>query len=384
MRIFISAGEPSGDLHGANLVEHLRARHPDIECVGFGGDKMTSVGCKLLYPLCDLAVMWFARVFANLHKFAAILSQADRYLRHHRPDAVVLIDCPGFNFWIARRAKFHGIPVFYFVPPQIWAWLNYRVRRMQKHVDHVLCCLPFEKTWYAERGVHAHYVGHPYFDELTEQIVDETFVEKQRKRSRNLVALLPGSRTQEVEANLSTLIRAANQIARAVPNACFSVACFRDAHKRMVDEYLGQHPGLPIETHVGRTPEIIESSKTCIAVSGSVSLELLYRAKPSVIVYRTTRFGMRVAGWLMTTEYICLVNLLAGKVLFPELLSHRCKANEAAEHVIDWLTDSRRYEALLGEICTLRQQVAMPGACEYTAEFILKQLLGEQASLIAA
>jgi lipid-A-disaccharide synthase len=145
---------------------------PDLECVGFGGDKMEAAGCKLLYPLCQLSVMWFLRVLANLHVFMNVLSQADRYFRHHRPDAVILIDYPGLHWWIARRAHYHGIPVFYFVPPQIWAWASWRVKNMQRWVDHVLCTLPFEKTWYEERGVPAHYIGHPYFDELGQQRLD--------------------------------------------------------------------------------------------------------------------------------------------------------------------------------------------------------------------
>src|SRR5262245_15701133 len=159
MRIFISAGEPSGDVHGGNLVRELRRLHPGVECVGFGGEHMAQAGASLLYRLTDLAVMWFARVLVNAVKFLQLLSQADRYFRHHRPDAVVLIDYPGFNWWIARRAKAHGIPVFYFVPPQLWAWAGWRVKKMRRFVDHVLCSLPFEEPWYQARGVAAHYVG---------------------------------------------------------------------------------------------------------------------------------------------------------------------------------------------------------------------------------
>ena len=122
MRIFISAGEPSGDLHGANLIHELRRLNPSVECVGFGGDRMAAVGCWLLYPLCQIAVMWFARVLAHAPVFLSLLSKTDRFFRHEKPDAVVLIDYPGFNWWVARRAHFHGIPVFYFVPPQLWGW----------------------------------------------------------------------------------------------------------------------------------------------------------------------------------------------------------------------------------------------------------------------
>src|SRR5207302_8235615 len=124
-----------------------------------GGEHMQAAGCRLLFPLCRLAVMGIVRVLTNVHSFLQLLSRADRFFRHHRPDAVVLIDYPGFNWWLARRARFHGIPVFYFIPPQLWAWAGWRIKKMRRFVDHVLCSLPFEESWYRERAVHAHYVG---------------------------------------------------------------------------------------------------------------------------------------------------------------------------------------------------------------------------------
>ena len=129
MRIFFSVGEPSGDLHGANLIRELRLRHAEIECVGFGGPKMAEAGCQLVADLTQLAIMWFARVLLNLHRFWGLLRQADRFFRYERPDAVVLIDYPGFNWWVARRAKAYGIPVFYYGTPQIWAWATHRVKK---------------------------------------------------------------------------------------------------------------------------------------------------------------------------------------------------------------------------------------------------------------
>src|SRR5262245_53000269 len=252
MRIFISAGEPSGDLHGANLIRELRARHPGVECVGFGGERMAAAGGKLLYPLCQLAVMWFARVLANAPRFLELISRADRYFRRERPDAVVLIDYPGFNWWVARRARFHGIPVFYFVPPQLWGWAGWRVKKMRRFVDHVLCTLPFEKAWYQARGVEAHYVGHPYFDELPRQQFDRTFVAEQQARPGKVIGLLPGSRTQEVERNLSTLVRAAARIRAARPDTRFLVACFKPSQARYVRAYLERHGTSGIEPHVGR------------------------------------------------------------------------------------------------------------------------------------
>ena len=376
MRIFLCAGEPSGDLHGANLVRLLRQRCPDVECIGFGGERMATAGCRLLYPLCSLAVMWFVRVLAKAPTFLKLLSQADRYFRHQRPDAVVLIDYPGFNWWLARRAHFHGIPVFYFVPPQLWAWAGWRVKKMQRWVDHVLCNLPFEQAWYQSRGVNAHFVGHPYFDELPRQKLEPAFLAGQEGRGGEIIGILPGSRKQELERNLSTLVRAAARIHRERPQSRFLVACFRQAHKEMVDAYLANHSPLPIETFVGRTPEIIELSRACLAVSGSVSLELLYRGKPSVMLYRIGKLDLRVGRWFIKSPYISLVNLLAEKELFPEFLTDRCKAEAMAGRILNWLNDPNAYKEICGQLVALRERVARPGACARTADFILEVLKG--------
>ncbi len=370
MRIFVCAGEPSGDLHAGNLVRALRQQDPTIECLGYGGEHLARAGGRLLFPLCDLAVMWFGRVLAHAPTFLRLLYRADRYFCRERPDAVVLIDYPGFNWWLARRARAHGIPVFYFVPPQLWAWAGWRVRKMRRLVDHVLCTLPFEEPWYRQRGVAAHYVGHPYFDELPRQQLEALFL-AEHSQGGPIIGVLPGSRTQEVSRNLPTLVRAAQHIHAARPDCRFLAACYRPAHGDMVQNYLAEQPPLPLEVCVGRTPEIIQLAHSCVAVSGSVGLELLYRGKPTVVVYRISRLDLRLARLFMTTRYISLVNLLAEREVFPEFLSGRCPAAEVAEQVVTWLNDQERYQQVCAELAALRQRVAEPGACQRTARFIL-------------
>ena len=379
MRIFFSVGEPSGDIHGANLIRSLERLRPDLESVGFGGDHMAAAGCRHLFPLCNHAVMGFSDVLARMPQFLDLLSQADRYFRHKRPDAVVLIDYPGFNWWIARRAHFHGIPVFYFVPPQLWAWASWRVEKMRRFVDHVLCSLPFEEAWYRERGVKAEFVGHPFFDELPRQKLDADFLDTQRRQGGTIIGILPGSRTHEVAQNFKTQLRAAEAIHHARPETRFLVACFKDRHQQMAAEMLRKFPSLPIQTFVQKTQEIIELSKACMAVSGSVSLELLYRLKPTVITYRGTTLQAAVFRPFLKAKYITLVNLLADKMLFPEFLSVQCTSREVSRTMLGWLTDDQAYAEICGELLALREQVARPGACERAAERIVAALARERS-----
>jgi lipid-A-disaccharide synthase len=373
MRVFICAGEPSGDLHGANLIRALRQSCPGVECVGFGGERMEAAGCRLLYPLCGLAIMGVWRVLAHGRVFVKLLGEAGSFFRNERPDAVVLIDYPGFNWWVARSARRAGIPVFYFVPPQLWAWASWRVGRMRRLVDHVVCNLRFEESWYRARGVPAHYVGHPYFDELVAQCLDSDFLANQRARPGIVIGLLPGSRTQEVERNLGMLAGSAARIHDARPDTRFLVACLKPMHRTYVAARLRQ-TGLPVEVWAGQTPEIIHLAHSCIAVSGSVGLELLHHGKPAVVVYGVSRpilYGCRL---MMNVPYISLVNLLAEKELFPEFLTYRDESEAIGDHVLRWLNEPATYAALCQELGALRRQVAEPGACARSAEFLVKAI----------
>jgi lipid-A-disaccharide synthase len=396
MKIFFSVGEPSGDLHGANLIRELSSRRSDLEFVGYGGPRMAAAGCQLHEDLTKLAVMWFARVLLNLHRFWDLASRADRYFRHERPDAVVLIDYPGFNWWIARRAKAHGIPVFYYGTPQIWAWAGWRIKKMRRLVDHVLCKLPFEEAWYRERGCHATYVGHPYFDQLRGETLDAKFIEQQRSAGGPLVTILPGSRTQEVKSNFGYFLKAARLVHERVPNARFAVASFKASQAELVREQL-QDAGLSVEVHVGRTAELIAASECTMAVSGSVSLELLYHTKPTVILYYISPLAFFVQSFFRKVRYITLVNLLVtddlfpkrvatydpndpvdANVLMPEYLTCEDKSHQVAEHVIEWLTDPAKRSARIAQLAALKERVGYGGASKRAADYLLGELNGSK------
>ena len=421
LRLFFCAGEPSGDLHAANLIRQLQERCQPFEAVGYGGPRMAAVGCRLHADLTELAVMWFGRALANLHKFWALAGRADRFFQHHRPDAVVLIDYPGFNWWIAWRAKIHGIPVFYYTPPQIWAWATWRAKKMRRLSDHVLCSLPFEEAWFRQRGCNATFVGHPFFDEVRQHKLDESFLASHR-RTGPLVTILPGSRTQEVLHNLPWFLKAAARVRQAVPEARFAVAAFKPkhaqmAHKMAVDSGLwtveggrgmGEEgrrkgegggrkaegePRAIMEIHSGRTPELMHLASCCMACSGSVSMELLYYTKPTVIHYWISPLAYAVQRRFRKVKYITLVNLLstgelypadlspydpsqpgAEKVLFPEYLTCEDKSAAVAGHVIQWLKDPVAMARQVAALDRLKAEVAHGGASARAADYILREL----------
>lgn len=394
--IFFSVGEPSGDLHGANLIRQLQEHCPGIQTVGYGGPLMAEAGCQLHTDLTALAVMWFARVLINLHKFWWLVRRADIYFRDHRPDAVVLIDYPGFNWWIARKAKARGIPVIYYTPPQIWAWAQWRVKKMRRFVDHVLCSLPFEEEWLRHRGCNSTFVGHPFFDEVRRHQYDERFIEEQTNRPGPLVAILPGSRGQEVSHNLSWFLKAAGIIHERVPEARFAIASFKPSQAETA-KTLVEQSGLPIEIHLGKTPELMRAADCAMSVSGSVSLELLYHTTPTVILYWISRQAYFVQSFFRKVKYITLVNLLsaggletddntpydpsqpdADKVLFPEYLTYEDKSAQIADHIIEWLTDPAARAKRVEALATLKAEIAHGGASGRAAEYILEVVDSEE------
>ena len=375
MRLFISAGEPSGDLHSANLLQALHRQDPTIEFHGFGGDRMAEAGCRIHYPLTELAGVGVLRILSALPRGAVALQRADRLFCDLRPDALVLIDFPTFHWHLAECARKYAIPVVWFVPPQLWAWGSFRVRWMRRLADRVLCTLPFEEEWYRSRGVDATFVGHPYFDELRERRLDASFLAAQRVRPGKVIALLPGSRRQEVKHNFGAMMDTAQIIYAHRPDVRFLVACLRPEHAHNAEQQLHGR-SLPIEVHVGRTAEIIELCHAAIAKSGSCGLELLYHGKPAVVVYQLHWFESFASQFIIQCPYISLVNLLSGKPLFPEYLTSRLPATAIAEHVLHWLDDAPAYQALQAELAALRTCVAQPGACERAARVVAGVLRG--------
>lgn len=371
MRFFVSAGEPSGDLHAANLFRSLRARHPGAECFGFGGPQLAAAGADVLFPLASHAIMGLSGIAQALPTMFRIARLALDEVARRRPTAAVLIDYPGFHWHLAKRMRRAGVPVISFVPPQIWAWASHRVYKMRRCFHRVLCSLPFEEAWYRDRGVTAEYVGHPYFDELHRQRVDVEFVESLRNRRGPTIAVLPGSRGGELDRNLEMQIRALRIISRARPNARIQFACFKDEHRQRVMA-AADSAGIAIAAHVGRMAEILSAADAAIAVSGSVGLELLHHGVPSVVVYRVNRLYRAIARRVLNVPFISIVNLLAERELFPEFLTCEDASAAIAARVLRWLDSQSDAEKVRESLRALKRRVGQPGACDRAAAAIIE------------
>ena len=400
MRVFLSAGEPSGDHHAALLIRAIRARHPDAECVGLGGPCMAAEGCGLLADLTKLAVMWFLRVILHIHHFVDLARRAERSFIDARPDVCVLVDFPGFHWWLAWRARRHGIPVVFYCPPQIWAWASWRIGKMRRLVDHVLSALPFEHDWFVARGMPSTLVGHPFFDELV-----PAAPELGSSAAGPLVLLLPGSRGQEIRANLDAILRAAALVRARVPQARFVIGAVDERHARTIREMIrsagGVLQGVDVGVEVGRTRSLIAAATCAIAVSGSVSLELLAARVPAVIVYQVGGLPFVVQSWFRHARFITLVNLLAVRdpivpvrgtwwppsavepadpaAIYPEYLAVQDPSAAAAGHVIEWLEQPAARRAVIERLETVARGVAQGGSAARAADAVLDIAAGGTA-----
>ena len=371
MRLFFSAGDPSGDIHAAALIRKLREHAPEIEFVGFGGPQMREAGCGLLANLTEHAIMWFAQAIAQYFRFRGFLKVAKDFFRTEHVDAVILVDYPGFNWHVAKAANRLEIPVFYFMPPQVWAWAQWRVKKMRRYVDGILCPFEFERRWYHERGCPTALIGHPFFEEIRQRESDPAFLESFYAKYGDgpIVTLLPGSRNQEVKANLDDMLLAVEYVRSMIPDVRPVFAAFNEIHAEYIQDRVKElEQNIPI--FVGRTPELIRAADCCLAVSGSVTLELLACNKPTVVYYRVGSFGLFVQRFFRRTRYITLVNLLGldcrrgpdergspifyddfvrvipaepspkdrNRMFFPEFLTSTDRSRDAAAYLIYWLS----------------------------------------------
>jgi lipid-A-disaccharide synthase len=354
MRIFFSAGEPSGDEHASHLIHELKQRDPTFECDGFGGPEMQQQGCELLHEMTQTAVMGFFQVIPLLAHFRRLVKQAESHLQQ-------------------------GIPVYYYMPPQLWAWAPWRIRRVRKWVDHVICALPFEYEWYSRRGVACTWVGHPFFDEVADDPVNVDTMTRLRMpdEAGPVFGLLPGSRNQELERNWPIMLQVVQRVHEALPDVRWIVGCYRDQHFERCRE-LQQEAGITADLHyeTGHTSEVIEAADACLMVSGSVSLELLARRTPGVVLYQAGRLASIAGRLLIHCRFITLTNLIAGREVMPEFISvgdPQPAIRQISAILTDWGSHPESLASVRREMDELAATAAVTGATTRTAELLLSK-----------
>lgn len=388
MHIFFSVGEPSGDQHAAHLICELKRRVPGLQVSALGGPEMEAAGCRNLFQLTQLAVMGVLRVLPLIFKFWSVYRMAKKHLQATRPDLVVLVDFPGFNWWIAAAAKKLGIPVVYFMPPQLWAWGPWRVKRVHKYVTHVLSGLRFETDWYAKQGVPVTYVGHPFFDEVAKSGPVDSFRHEWRNPAGQTVAILPGSRSQEVSGSWPILLEVMDRVAMQNPDVRFLVASYKPHQmEKCRAAYEASGMKLPIDFFTGKTSEIINISDCGLMVSGSVSLEFVAAGTPAITFYTVSPVTRWFAHRLITAPFIALPNLMAGRAIMPEYFvasSERHLATWLARDLNAWLANPQALESVKAEFDQLRKSVYETGATTRAASAILKLLNTTDEERLAA
>jgi lipid-A-disaccharide synthase len=372
-KIFISAGDPSGDIHGANLMQSLLEKDPGIVFYGLGKEKMKQAGLHTLHDMSKKSLMWL-HALTELSTFLKMKKDCVRFFRRENPCAVILIDYCGFNFHLAKAAKKLGIPVIYYVCPQVWAHGPWRVKKMKNLIDKLLVIYPFEKPFYENAGISTCYVGHPVFDEIHKIGVDEAVVAELKKQSgETIVSLLPGSRRQEIVRLLPLFMQSAVQMRQTLPSAQFLVSCSNEQHLELIHE-ITKAFNIPYKVLVGNVHEVIKASALCIAGAGTVTLQVAYFHKPMIIVYKIAPFAYFIAKPFFITPYIGLVNKLADRMIVPEILLYKNAPEWITKHSLPLLTDTTKRASCIHDLSLLMEKIAKPGASEHVAEEVLNVL----------
>lgn len=318
----LAAGEVSGDIHGAALCRALRTAAPGARLFGMGGGRMAAAGLDVMADIQDTAVVGFSEVVRRLPLLRRTYGHLVAALASEQPDVLVLIDYPGFNLRLARAARERGVPVVYFIPPQVWAWRPGRLQTIRQRVSLVLAVFPFERALYASAGVPVRFVGHPVLDTLP---AAPTRVAARRQLGLHeasvVIGLLPGSRSQEIERLLPLMADAARRIVAVRPEVRFVLALAPSVSRTLVDRYLAGGP--PVGVVENQTYAVMRSSDLLLATSGTATLEAALLGTPMVVCYRLSAVSERIASVLVRVPWVSLVNLVLGRQVVPELCRRR-------------------------------------------------------------
>ncbi len=375
MKYVLIAGEASGDLHASHLIKYLKDFDKEAEFRFFGGDLMAAEARRnpdLHYNMMN--VMGFSEVLRKLPSLASNLRKAKRLIRDYRPDALILIDYPGFNLTLAPYAKKLGIPVHYFISPKVWAWKEYRVRKIKRYVDRLYSILPFEVQFFRRHGYEVTYVGNPSVQEVAHYMghlpPKRHFMERQGLRDdRPIIALLPGSRRGEIRNNLPLMIEAAKRF----PEFQYVVGAAPSVPEKFYRE-VAQDPGLKVV--FGCTPTLLKYSQAAVVTSGTATLETALIGTPQVVVYRANGMALsyKIMEKLLKVKYVSLPNLIVGNSIVPELLVHRCTADSIARELSPLLQASPKRDWQIQGYRNMQRRLGNSVATEYAAELIAGSL----------
>lgn len=362
-RLYIIAGEASGDLHGGNLVRELfKVWGGQLEIRAWGGDRMAAAGAEVVQHYRDLAFMGFTQVVMNLPTILRNMDRCKKDIEVYGPDALILIDYPGFNLRIAEWAHARGIPVHYYISPQVWAWKKGRVRTIKKVVDYMYVILPFEQQWYARHGYDVEFVGHPLLDAI-EQDGKAPLLPLSSTDQRPVVALLPGSREQEIARMLPLMA----EVARHYPAYHFVLAA---APSVPDTAYTARLKDSPITVVKGRTYNLLRQAQGALVTSGTATLETALFGVPQVVCYSGSALNVWIAKRLVDIEFISLVNLIMGREVVRELIQDELNVRTLGAELERIMTPGTARSTMEKDLTMLREKLGGPGASAKVAQAV--------------
>lgn len=368
MTVYFVAGEVSADNHGAALMRALRALDPELKFIGRGGPQMRQVaGAQFKNWIGDAAVLGLWEVLRKYGFFREQFRQTLNEIKESKPDAVVLIDYPGFNLRLARalRRQSQSYKTIYYISPQVWAWNRGRIKRMAHFIDLVLCIFPFETDLYAASGLRAIFVGHPMIERLESQKIDT-------HRDPNLIGLFPGSRLREVRKIFPVMMETARLLLHHNPTLRFRVAAASEELAREMNERLADRHA--IEINVGETATIMQSAFVGIVASGSATLEAAYFGMPFVLIYKVAWPTYVAARLVVNVDFLGMPNLLAGKEVVPEFIQHEAKPAEIIKAVRLLMENSPARDRMISDFDAIIRDLGGSGASDRAAQAILEEL----------
>lgn len=376
MRFYVIAGEASGDLHGANLIKAFNELEPGHEFRAWGGDLMEEQGATVVKHYRELAFMGFIEVIANLRTILRNIKVCKEDLLAHKPDAVILIDYPGFNLRIATFCKEHNIPVLYYISPQIWAWKEGRVKRIKRDVTKLFAILPFEKDFYAKHGMDVEYVGHPLLDAIDQRAklrAEADFRFQNKLEGKRILAVLPGSRKQEILTSLPIML----EVIEKHPQFHYVIAGAPGQAK----EFYLEIPGVKESNLVfNQTYGLFSAAEAGLVTSGTATLEAAIHGMPQVVCYTASTVSYHIAKRLVKIKFISLVNLIMDREVVRELIQHEFNAKEVEKELSLLIGESDRRTTMLKEYEELIHKLGGKGAAQRTAQSILDVLRTDQVS----